>query len=262
MIHHRAMTSSAHEYRPAARAPLTPPPALSEWEKPALFLDFDGTLVAIADHPQGIAVNPALPGILARLNAALAGRLAIVSGRAIADVDRHLNAPGIAIAGSHGGELRMGGSTTIEPLADPVPPIIEHSLRELAARHGGLLVETKPFSVAIHYRTRPEAETDVLEHAARLAASSGLCLKPGKMVAELVMPGVDKGRAVGTFMQMPAFNGSRPMFLGDDITDEDAFRSVLDHEGGGVLVGPERDTAALWRLPTVSDVHHWLEAAL
>ena len=256
------MTSSAHEYRPAHRKALTSPPPVSEWEKPSLFLDFDGTLVAIADHPQAIEVAAILPGLLARLNEALCGRLAIVSGRAIADLDRFLAIPSLTMAGSHGGELRTGGSAAIEALADPVPPIIEQSLRDLAARHGDLLVETKPFSIAIHYRTRPEAGPEILDYATRLAASAGLVLKPGKMVAELAMPGIDKGRAVGTFLQMPAFKGSRPVFVGDDITDEDAFRSVLDHEGGGVLVGPERETAALWRLNAVSDVHHWLEAAV
>lgn len=242
--------------------PLTAPPPVSQGKMPALFLDFDGTLVAIADHPQTIAVSPALPSLLMRLNDALHGRLAIVSGRTIADLDRFLAVPSVAIAGSHGGELRLGSESTIEAMADPVPPGIEKALRDLAAGVGDLLVETKPFSVAIHYRARPEAEPQVLEYATELAASTGLTLKPGKMVAELVMPGVDKGRAVGTFMRMPTFKGSHPLFVGDDITDEDAFRSVLNHEGGGVLVGPERETAALWRLPTVSDVHRWLEDAL
>jgi len=245
-----------------AGKPLPLPPPLSEWERPSLFLDFDGTLVGIAHNPQAVAVSFTLPGLLTRLNESLDGRLAIISGRAIEDLDRFLDLPSVCVAGSHGGEIRMGNSSVIQAMAGPVPPIIASSLNELAARYSDLLVETKPSSVAIHYRARPELGPEVLEYAGSLARSKGLVLKRGKMVAELVMPGVDKGRAVGTFMQMQTFKGSRPIFVGDDITDEDAFRSVLDLEGGGVLVGGERETAALWRLPTVSDVHDWLEAAI
>ena len=255
------MTSSAHDCRPAAKQPLIAPPPLTEIESPSLFLDFDGTLVAIAELPHAIEVDAALPGLLSRLNAVLTGRLAIVSGRALADLDRYLDIPGVAMAGSHGAEFRAGGSTSIEPLADPVPSDVEQALRDLADRMGGLLVEPKPFSIAVHYRTRPEAEPEVLASAARLGERAGLTLKRGKMVAELVMPGADKGGAVDRFMQMPVFAGSRPIFVGDDMTDEDAFRSVRDHEGGGILVGSERETAAMWRLADIGDVHRWLKAA-
>ncbi len=262
MLKQMPMTPFAHECWPVAGKPLTLPPPLSQWERPSLFLDFDGTLVAIADHPQAVEVSATLPGLLTRLNDFLDGRLAIISGRAIADLDRFLDLPSVSVAGSHGGELRMGNSRSIQAMASPMPSSIASSLNELAAQRSNLLVESKPFSVAIHYRAQPELGPEVLEYATSLAETAGLTLKPGKMVVELVMPGVDKGRAVGTFMQMPTFKGSRPIFVGDDMTDEDAFRSVLDLEGGGVLVGRERETAAIWRLPAVSDVYHWLEAAL
>lgn len=247
-----------------AQAPqsLPMPPVLQGLPHEALFLDFDGTLVEIAPHPDAIRVAPELPGIIRDIAARLDGRLAIVSGRPLHDLDRHLGPLDVAMAGSHGGEFRPAGSNEVHALADPIPPDIVASLHAIASDLGGLLVETKPCSAAIHFRERPDLEANVLARAASLAESAGLVLKGGKMVAELLMPGADKGRAVERFIQLPPFGGTRPLFVGDDVTDEDAFRSVLDHEGGGILVGPERETAAVWRLPGVADVHAWLKAAL
>ncbi len=262
MLHSKAMDIPANDDRREGLAFLPFPPGLQGTPQDALFLDFDGTLVEIAPHPDAIEVSPDLPQLLRALSEKLDGRLAIISGRALADLDRHLGHLDIAMAGSHGGEFRHAGSSEILSLADPLPGEIEHGLRAIAEDHGGLLVEPKPFSAAIHYRSRPEAEADVVARAGLLARSAGLALKHGKMVAELVMPGSDKGNAVRRFMEMPEFSGTRPIFVGDDVTDEDAFRIVLDHEGGGILVGPERETAALWRLPGVADVHAWLKAAL
>ena len=141
-------------------------------------------------------------------------------------------------------------------------PDAEIELNRFASTRDGVLVEPKPFSVALHYRLMPEAEGEALALAGSLARALNLNVKRGKMVVELLTPGYDKGSVVAKFMEMPVFGGSRPIFLGDDITDEDAFTKVLEHEGGGVLVGPERDTAARWRLPGVAEVHAWLKAAL
>src|SRR5690606_23736834 len=116
------------------------------------------------------------------------------------------------------------------------------------------LVEPKPFSVALHYRQRPDAENEALALARRLAETMNLRVKRGKMVVELLTPGFDKGSVVEKFLEMPPFRGSRPIFLGDDVTDEDAFAKVLKHDGEGILVGPERETAALSRLAGVDEV--------
>lgn len=248
--------------QPAAPQSLPVPPALQGAPQEALFLDFDGTLVEIAPRPDAIHVAPELPGLLTRLAHMLDGRLAVISGRALADLDRHLGTLDVAMAGSHGGEFRQAGSAEVHFLADPLPGRVVTSLRAIAEDLGGLLVEPKPFSAAIHYRGKSEAESEVLARTGALAREAGLNLKRGKMVAELVMPGSDKGNAVRRFMEMPVFAGTRPIFVGDDITDEDAFKIVVDHGGGGILVGPERETAALWRLPGVADVHAWLKAAL
>ncbi|MCB2061105.1 MAG: trehalose-phosphatase [Novosphingobium sp.] len=241
---------------------LPSPPRLNDLPHAALFLDFDGTLVEIAPAPDAIRVDPGLPAILQALSDKLEGRLAVVSGRSLADITRYLGTDRIAMAGSHGAELRRPGSTAFESLAEPVPPQAEIELNRFAATREGLLVEPKPYSVALHYRLRPEAEAEALALAGSLAAAMGLNVKRGKMVVELLTPGYDKGSVVAKFMEMPAFRGAQPVFLGDDITDEDAFTKVLEHDGGGILVGPERETSARWRLPGVGDVHGWLKAAL
>jgi len=250
---------------PESETPIPPelprPSPLSHGAGTALFLDFDGTLVEIADHPDGIDVTPGLPGMLEALSRRLDGRLAIVSGRALADLDRHLGPVAVAMAGSHGGEFREAGSRDVVPLAEPLPESVLAQLRALAERLGGLLVEAKPFSAAIHYRSDTSVRDTLLEATQAMAKSHGLALKHGKMVIELVMPGSDKGAAVRRFMDLPGFVEARPIFAGDDVTDEDAFRAVTDFGGGGILVGPMRETAAVWRLGGVDAVHQWLRAA-
>ncbi len=237
--------------------PLGPPPSVLDGE--ALFLDFDGTLVELAETPDSIRVSPDLPHLLERLARRLDGRLAIVSGRSIRDLERYLSCCGIAVSGSHGLELRLTDGSFV-PLA--APRGLDHA-RERISRFAeaapGLLVEDKPFSIALHYRKAPDREDQVQAFMARVAAASGLTVQHGKMVAELRPPGADKGDAVRTFMAEPPFAGARPLFVGDDLTDEDAFRAAAALGGGGVLVGPARDSAARWRLDGVAAVAAWLE---
>lgn len=258
----QAMTASPPARAAGQEAALPRPPALNDRPDAALFLDFDGTLVEIATRPDAIRVAQGLPGLLERLATRLDGRLAVVSGRALADLDRFLGPLPIAMAGSHGGEFREAGARAAHPLADPFPDATLASLNMLADRLGGLLVEPKPFSAAIHYRDREDIAARLHEETESLAGAAGLNLKRGKMVVELVMPGSDKGSAVDRFMTMPQFAGSHPLFAGDDVTDEDAFAVVRDHGGGGILVGPPRETTARWRLDSVEDMHEWLEGAL
>jgi len=241
---------------------LPAPPALKVGTKPALFLDFDGTLVEIADHPDDVVVPARLAGMVSDLSRALAGRMAIVTGRSIAALEGLLGPLDLAVAGSHGGEFRPAAGAAVQPLAKPLPEAIVAALKDFSVANGGLLVEPKPFSVAVHYRRHPEALEGLLTCAEGLASAHGLGLKHGKQVIELTMPGSDKGSAVTRFMGLPAFAGATPLFLGDDVTDEDAFRAVATLGGHGVLVGPMRPTAAAWRLPDVGAVHEWLEAGL
>ncbi len=233
-----------------------PPASVSD---AALFLDFDGTLVELAETPDAIRVSPRLPHLLQRLGERLDGRLAVVSGRSIQDLERYVSCRGLAVSGSHGLELRLADGSFV-PLAAPRKlDGMREEVGRFAEAAPGLLVEEKPFSIAIHYRRAPERELQVRDFMARLAAQSGLSVQQGKMVTELRPAGADKGDAVRAFMLQAPFAGSRPVFVGDDLTDEDAFRAAAELGGGGVLVGGERDSAARWRLDGVAAVADWLE---
>jgi len=262
MLQSRAMTARSNVSPALHTMSLPLPPALNSLPDGALFLDFDGTLVDIAPHPDAIQVPSDLPDRLTQLSAQLGGRLALISGRSLADLDKHLGRLDLAMAGSHGGEIRPAGSNEVLSLTSPLPGEVVSGLQKIAQDHGGLLVERKPFSAAIHYRANPEAETDVVARANALGKNSQVAVKRGKMVVELVMPGSDKGRAVMQFMEMPEFSGAHAIFVGDDITDEDAFKAIRNLQGEGVLVGPERETAATSRLASVDDVYTWLGQAL
>jgi trehalose 6-phosphate phosphatase len=236
-------------------------PPLSLAEGAALFLDFDGTLVELADAPDAIEVPGGLQPLLARLTQRLEGRVAIVSGRALGDLDRHIAAPGIAFSGSHGLELRLAGGEAAP--VDPPAALAEarEALARFAAARDGLLVEDKPAGIALHFRQAPEREAEATAFIASVANCTGLAVQHGKMVAELRPAGRDKGDALRTLMAEPPFVGARPLFMGDDLTDEDAFRAAAEMGGAGVLVGPPRPSEAEWRLEDVAAVARWLTAA-
>lgn len=238
-----------------------PPPPPDLLEGAALFLDFDGTLVDLADTPDAIHVPLGLGAMLARLKARLGGRLAIVSGRAIDDLEAHLPRAGIAFSGSHGLEIRLADGAAL-PLSIPVglDPEIAAEVAAFAAARPGLLVEAKPLGVALHYRTAPglaEAAAAFMEDIAR---RHDLWVQHGNMVAELRPDGATKGDALRAFMTEPDFARARPVFVGDDLTDEHGFEAAAALGGVGVLVGPARPTAAAYRLASVAAVARWLSA--
>jgi trehalose 6-phosphate phosphatase len=227
----------------------------------ALFLDFDGTLVELAETPGAIRVAPGLRPLLDRLSRRLDGRLAIISGRAVADLERHLDCSGIAVSGSHGLELRLASGEGISLVAAGDLSEAREEVSSFAAAVPGLLVEEKPASVAVHFRKAPAEEERVTRFMSDLARRNGLTVQHGKLVAELRPWGADKGDALRALMNQPEFVGAHPIFVGDDLTDEHAFEAARDLGGGGVLVGPPRETAARWRLADVGVVSDWLHDA-
>lgn len=237
-------------------ADLPPPDDLLDGA--ALFLDFDGTLVELAETPDAIRVPSALAPMLERLRRRLDGRLAIVSGRSLADLERHLPLHDIAFSGSHGLELRLADGTRL-PLSVPVGlEGARAAVERFAGVHDGLIVEGKPAGIALHYRLAPQHENAVLALMDSLAKAYGFSLQCGKMVAELRAEGANKGDAVRAFMTEPEFMAASPVFVGDDLTDEHAFAAANALGGAGVLVGPARKTAAAYRLGSVAAVARWL----
>lgn len=237
------------------------PPAALSLERTALFLDLDGTLAPIASRPQDVKPNPRVTRLIERLHAGLEGRLAVLSGRTLADVDRILEQRVKAVASVHGLIRRTGDGEILDRAPHPELGVAHEAFHEFAQRDSGLIVEDKGHSVALHYRLAPGFADEALELAQALAGRTGLLLQPGHMVVELRTPGPSKGDSLRQFMAGPPFSGSIPVFVGDDLTDEPAFRAAATLGGFGVLVGPARPTAARWRMADVNAVLAWLEAA-
>ena len=240
--------------------PLQPPPPPPE--NCSLFFDFDGTLVEIADRPDAITVNPRLVAMLAELAQRMPGRVAILSGRSIVQLDGFLGdaAKDFAIAGSHGAERRTRHDGHFLPQRPVTLDVAEDRMREFADRNG-LVCESKSFGVALHFRLAPQFEADAVQFGSTTAEELGLTLQHGKMMIELRAAG-DKGDALKTLMMTPAMAGTLPLFFGDDVTDENGFAAAARLGGAGILVGRSRETVAQYRLDSVEAVHDWIADAL
>jgi trehalose 6-phosphate phosphatase len=234
-----------------ARVPEDSPavaPVGSSW---AVFLDFDGTLVELAARPDSVVVDPDLSRTLLQLAGSLGGALAIVSGRPIATIDHYLG-PHFDVAGLHGAERRIGGvlRSGQTPDRDGLRRALD-TLRGLAHEEPRLVVEDKRLSVAFHWRLVPALEALALSTVdlALAAAGPGYRIQYGHAVAEIVPSHVSKGGAVDEFLRLSPYAGRRPVFFGDDLTDEAAFAAVNRHGGVSVKIG-EGPTAAGVRLAT------------
>jgi trehalose 6-phosphate phosphatase len=230
----------------------------------ALFLDLDGTLVMIARRPEEVVVAADLRELLTRTGIALNGALALISGRTIAAVDHLVDGGVRAVAGIHGLERRTVDGVIYRQTCVPTAALLtaRKSLAEAASRWPRAFIEHKGVAFALHYRLEPSArrELTAAAQAAVAAAEGALKLIEGDSVLEVSMGGSDKGAAVHQYLAEPPFHGRRPVFVGDDTTDEAAFREVEQQAGLSVIVGSRRPTAARHTLPTVIDVHRWIAA--
>ena len=239
-----------------------PGPKPLRLEETALFLDLDGTLAPIAARPQDVRPDPRRTSLLERLALRLDGRLAVVSGRTLADVDRILEGCVVAVAAVHGLVRRGPDGRMFETAPHPELPRATEGFRSFAARDSGLIVEEKAgLSVALHFRLASRHAEAAKADARELAAETGLALQEGDMVEELRTPGASKGDSVRAFMEEPPFAGAQPVFVGDDATDEHGFEAAQALGGYGVVVGGARATEAGFRLAGVEAALAWLEAS-
>jgi trehalose 6-phosphate phosphatase len=241
--------------------PFRAPPSL-DLADTALFLDLDGTLADIAETPGEVGPVARRTRLLRALGQAVDGRLAILSGRAIADVDRILDGTVSAVAGLHGLDRRTADGRLHATPPHPALADARDCLATLARADRGLLLEDKGTSAALHYRRSPQAGPAVIDCARRLARQTGLVLQEGHMVAELRTPGPDKGEALEAFMAEAPFAAGRPVMIGDDLTDEDAFAAAEALGGHAILIGQPRRSRARWRLDSPAALLAWLEGHL
>ncbi len=237
------------------------PPTHLALEEAALFLDLDGTLAPIAPRPEDVRPDPRRNGLLDRLTDRLNGRLAVVSGRSLDDIDRILEGRVTCVAAIHGLVRRDAQGVVGEAPPHPGLAAARTALREFASNDPRLLIEDKSLSLTLHYRLAQDRAQEAVSLAERLATISGLTLQPGDMVVELRTPGASKGDSIRAFMSEAPFKGKRPVFLGDDLTDEHGFFAVRQLGGYGILVGPQRKTTATYRMDDVEAALSWLEAA-
>lgn len=240
---------------------LPPPPAAdATW---AWFLDVDGTLIDIAPNPSAVIVPTPLPPLLMRLSACYGGAVAVMSGRSLDNLCQLLapfDPP--AAAGVHGLEYRDGHGGIVRMTVPPGLDDIRARLTRLVEEKTGLLLEDKELALALHFRQAPEMEQMVREAVMAAAADhSGFTVLAGKMVFEIKPAGIDKGSALRTFMMQSPFSGRRPVFVGDDTTDEYGFQAANALGGLSVLVGPLRDTAAMFQLDDIEACRIWLARA-
>jgi trehalose 6-phosphate phosphatase len=244
-----------------------PPPLPGNAERWALFLDVDGTLVAIAPTPEAARPAPDLLPLLERLQKRCDGALAVVSGRRLDSIDEVLEPLPLPAAGLHGWERRRADGSLaprLEPMAllDRLRPMLG---AYVTPRHG-LRLEDKGGSLAVHYRLAPQYGPPLLRYARRIArAEPELRVIAGRKVVEVQPRGADKGQAVRAFMTEPPFAGRRPVYAGDDTTDEDGFAAVNAMDGISIRVAAAEtrargDSLAHHVLPSVEALHRWLRA--
>lgn len=217
---------------------LPPPPGapgLGPIGHAALLLDFDGTLVEIAATPDAVRVPPELPGLLHRLAGELAGALAVVSGRPLRDLDHFLPVP-IAMAGDHGASLRPDPAAPAIPPGLPPPPAAWRArAAALVEGHPGALIEDKAHGFVVHYRQAPELGEPAHALLASLVAEdpAAFDLLEARMAWEVRPRGASKGTAVEALMAAAPFRGRVPVFIGDDVTDEEGMAVARRFGGQG-----------------------------
>lgn len=245
--------------------------AIVAHEKPALCLDFDGTLVDIAARPDAICIDPRLPVLLHGLKNVLDGRLALITGRSFADLSRYLELIAFHVASSHGAQFSAAGDEATQNLADGAE--LDDWRAWITTRitgFDGVWLEDKETSLAIHTRQNPDVHDQLFTAVqTELADDTVINALSGNGVVEVRIAMHDKGTALESLMQLSGWHGCVPVMIGDDTTDNDAMRVASKSGGFGIQIGHGPKHKALldakFALSSVDETHkllHLLTKAL
>ncbi len=207
----------------------------------AILLDIDGTLLDLMPTPREVWVPPGLRETLNGLLAKTSGALALVSGRSLNDIDLIFAPQDYPAVGGHGAEMRL--ATDGQAVATHAPPMdkeLKKRLAAIASLSPGILLEDKGYSLALHYRLAPHAEKAIYEAVSLIRAdlpSAPIEVLPGKCVCEIKHSGFTKASGVRELMTHAPFKGRKPLFIGDDVTDESVFAIMPDFDGVAFSVG-------------------------
>ena len=237
-------------------------PHLSET---AILLDIDGTLLDLMPTPREVWVPPGLVKTLNRLLMRTNGALALVSGRSLNDIDLIFAPDQFPAVGGHGAEMRIEpDSESVDAHAPPLDKELKRRLAAIAKLSPGILLEDKGYSLALHYRLAPHAEKAIYEAVSLIRAelpNAPIEVLPGKSVCEIKHPGFTKASGVRELMTHEPFRGRRPVFIGDDVTDESVFAIMPDLGGQAFSVG-RRAHGVAGHFDEPRDVREWLSHLL
>jgi trehalose 6-phosphate phosphatase len=235
----------------------SPPTAQLDW---CLFLDVDGTLIELTDTPSQTAGDPEIKSLLSDVAERLGGALALISGRKIETLDQLFAPLKLPAAGLHGVERRKAdGAIQGASFIDSQLERARDALKALVEAHPGTLFEDKERTIAVHFRLAPQFADAIREAVIDIAKPLGpnYHIQGGKMLYEIKPRGFSKATAIQAFMKESPFRGRRPVFIGDDLTDQDGFGMVETHGGLSIAVGDH--VQAQYYLPDVPAVRGWLK---
>jgi trehalose 6-phosphate phosphatase len=234
---------------------------LQRLDQCAVLLDIDGTLLDLAPTPREVWVPPGLSTTLNRLLDRTAGALALVSGRSLNDIDLIFAPEQYPAVGGHGAEMRISGdSEAVATYAAPMDKELKRRLAAIAKLSPGILLEDKGYSLALHYRLAPHAEKAIYAAVSLIRAdlpNAPIEVMPGKCVCEIKHSGFNKASGVRELMSHQPFKGRRPIFIGDDVTDESVF-AIMPELGGVAFSVGRRAQGVANHFDEPRDVREWL----
>ena len=228
----------------------------------AILLDVDGTLLDIALTPHDVRVPSTLRRTLEKLQERTDGALALVSGRSLSDIDLIFAPLKLSAVGGHGAEIRVSPKSKSNGTKSRfLDKKTRSRLIEVAEFDEGIIMEDKGYSVALHYRLAPDKKRAIEDAVAAICGElpeGAVEVLPGKAVIEIKKSGFNKGTTLRDLMAHAPFAGRKPIFVGDDVTDEAAFAVVPEFDGMAISVGRMVPGVAQ-RFEAPSDVRRWLE---